>query len=67
MAEPSRCPYCRIGIPMWILVEDDNSYVLRCSCCNATGHYGLQSSQSDAQREGSDFDEACARHAMTGE
>lgn len=39
MAEPSKCPYCHIGIPLWIFVEGENRYILQCSHCSASGNY----------------------------
>jgi hypothetical protein len=39
MAQPSQCPYCHTGIPMWIFVEMTNTYILKCSHCEASGNY----------------------------
>jgi hypothetical protein len=39
MAEPSKCPYCKVGIPVWIWLEESNNYILQCSECKASGEY----------------------------
>jgi len=39
MAEPSRCPYCGTGVPLWVLLEAENRYIIACTHCGAYGHY----------------------------
>lgn len=50
MAEPSKCPYCRTGIPLWIWHEETNVYTLQCSHCEASGNY--QAAQQGVQSDG---------------
>lgn len=39
MAEPSPCPYCQIGSPLWVFIQESRTYLLRCSYCDAVGSY----------------------------